>query len=110
MSENTACTSSWDHSIKLWDIFIGQETRSLRSPNKIFLSIDYSDLNQMIIAGLNDNHIRMYDPRSNEGNIVKATFTSHTGWCSSVAWSKTDPNLFVSGSYDMKAKLWDLRR
>ncbi len=110
MNVNNACTGSWDHSIKLWDIFTGQETRTLKSPSKIFLSIDYSPLNELIVAGLNDSHIRIYDPKSNEGNLVKINMTSHTGWVSSVSWSSTDRNLFVSGSYDNKAKLWDIRK
>ena len=72
--------------------------------------MDYSSLNNLIIAGLNDRHIRMYDPRSTEGTLVKSTFTSHTGWGSSVAWSKTNENVFVSGSYDCLLKIWDIRR
>ena len=110
MNEKNVCTASWDHSIKLWDVFIGQETQTLKSVNKIFLSIDYSPVNQLIAAGLNDSHVRLYDPRSNEGNLVKTTLSSHTGWCSSVFWSRTNENLLMSGSYDLKAKLWDIRK
>jgi ribosome biogenesis protein YTM1 len=90
-------------------LFTGEETRTLKSSNKIFLSIDYSPLKSLIAAGLNDNHVRIYDPKSKEGNIVKLTLTSHTGWISSVVWSKTNENMLISGSYDNLAKLWDLR-
>ncbi len=110
IDDKTACTAGWDHSIKLWDVFIGQETQTLKSLNKIFLSIDYSQVNQLICAGLNDSVIRIYDPRSNEGNLVKISLTSHTGWVSAVHWSKTNENLLVSGSYDNLAKLWDIRK
>ncbi len=67
MDEKNVCTASWDHSIKLWDMFTGQETKTLKSLNKIFLSVDYSPLSKLIAAGLNDNFVRIYDPRSNEG-------------------------------------------
>lgn len=110
MDDKTACTGSWDHSIRVWDMFSGQETRCLKSSNKIFLAVDYSPFKNLIAAGLNDNHIRLYDPRSNEGNIVKMTLTSHTGWCSSIFWSRTSENMMVSGSYDNLAKLWDIRK
>jgi len=109
-SANTACTASWDHSIKLWDIYIGQETRTIKSPNsRIFMDLDYSPLNELIVTGLNDSHCRIYDPRSKEGNVVKVTMSSHSGWCSSVSWSKKNANMFISGSYDNKTKMWDIR-
>jgi ribosome biogenesis protein len=111
MSENTACTGSWDHSIRLWDLYEAQETRCIRSgANKIFVSIDYSVNNQLIAAALNDNLIRLYDPRSNEGSVIKSTLSSHTTWCSSVFWSINNENLLISGSYDSLAKLWDIRK
>ena len=109
MSETKVCTASWDHTIKVWDVHSAQEVNTLASHNKIFLSIDYSQLNNLIVAGLNDRHVRLYDPRSTEGSFVKGIFSSHSGWCTSVAWSKHNENLFVSGSYDNLAKLWDIR-
>lgn len=109
MDDKTVSTGSWDHSIKIWDVYVGQETRTLKNSSKIFLTIDYSNKNKLIAAGLNDSTVRIYDPRSDEGNLVKISLTSHTGWCSSVFWSKSDENLLVTGSYDNSAKLWDIR-
>jgi len=45
-----------------------------------------------------------------DGAVVKCTFTSHTAWVSSVSWSLTKENLFISGGYDTVLKLWDTRR
>lgn len=45
-----------------------------------------------------------------EGAIVKSSFTSHRGWVSGVSWSPNNSNHFISGSYDMLMKLWDMRR
>lgn len=110
MDDKHVCTASWDYTIRIWDMYKAQETCTLTNNNKIFLSIDYSKINNLIIAGLNDRHIRLYDPRSQEGTLVKSTFTSHSGWCSSVKWSNTNEYLFISGSYDCLIKLWDTRR
>ena len=45
-----------------------------------------------------------------DGAVVKATYTSHTAWISSVAWSPTNEYHFISGSYDSLLKLWDTRK
>ena len=41
---------------------------------------------------------------------MKATFTSHIGWVSTVCWSNTHERLFISGGHDNILKLWDSRR
>jgi ribosome biogenesis protein len=33
----------------------------------------------------------------------------HSQWISSARWSKTEDNLFISGSYDNQVKMWDMR-
>lgn len=38
-----------------------------------------------------------------------AKFIGHTGGVMSVSLAPKDPNLFVSGSCDYTAKLWDIR-
>ena len=73
------------------------------------MDISFSPLNGLIAAGSCDRHVRIYDPRSQEGSIVKTSMSHHTGWVSSVAWSPSNEHLLLSGSYDAVAKLWDLR-
>lgn len=120
------CSVSMDHTIKLWDAevcfliiclcyyFIRYflQLCGIKSEiigQKAFLSASWSPLNNTILASSADRHIRLYDPRSNEGAICKTTFTSHTMWVSSVMWSKYDEHLFISGGYDSAVKLWDNR-
>lgn len=101
-------SSSWDHTIKLWDSELGGIKHELAG-NKSFFDLDYSLLSRAIIAASADRHIRLYDPRSTEGTLVKSVFTSHTQWVQSVRWSPVDENLFISGAYDNDMKLWDTR-
>ena len=107
-SLNEIMTASWDHTIKLWDVEHATNKSTING-NKVFLDISYSPLNGCIVASSSDRHIRMYDPRTTDGMVVKSTFTSHTAWVSSVCWSVNNENQFISGAYDCLLKLWDTR-
>jgi ribosome biogenesis protein YTM1 len=69
-------TSSWDHTIRVWDA----ETSSLKTElvgNKAFFDISYSPEKRMLLASASERTIRMYDPRSSEGLLVKSAYSSH---------------------------------
>lgn len=60
----TVLTSSWDHTMKIWDL----NMRAIKNEipgNKSFFDASFSNLNGMIIAASADKNIRLYDPRSN---------------------------------------------
>ncbi|XP_001602606.2 ribosome biogenesis protein WDR12 homolog [Nasonia vitripennis] len=101
-------TSSWDHTLKVWDTELGGIKHELAG-NKSFFDVDYSPLSKVLIAASADKHVRLYDPRSTEGAVCKSMFTSHTQWVQSVRWSTTQDHLFMSGAYDNNVKLWDTR-
>ncbi|XP_076461260.1 ribosome biogenesis protein WDR12 homolog [Babylonia areolata] len=108
LDKQKVVTSSWDHSLRLWDMQAAQQT-TLLPGTKAFLDVSYSQLSHMLVAASADRHVRLFDPRSSEGVVVKCAFTSHTGWVSGVDWSPTREHLFMSGSYDGISKLWDTR-
>ncbi len=41
--------------------------------------------------------------------MVKALFSSHTAWVSSVDWSQKNEHHFLSAGYDKTMKMWDMR-
>ncbi|KAL5006229.1 hypothetical protein ScPMuIL_015035 [Solemya velum] len=102
------CTASWDHTIKLWDMEQATEKKTLQG-SKVFFDISYSPLNHTLVSASADRFVRLWDPRSKDGAVVKCTYISHTAWVSSVEWSPTNSNQFVSGSHDKVMKLWDTR-
>ncbi len=104
----TVGTSSMDNTIRLWDIEVG-ETKQTLTGNKAFLCISFSPINHNLITGSCDRHIRLWDPRSSEGSLVKAVYSSHQSWVSSIDWSSCNENQFISGSYDNVVKQWDIR-
>lgn len=133
MADDMVLTSSWDHTLKIWDLSL-EGVKSEISGNKSFFDVSYSPLNGLIITSSADKNLRLYDARSNrkcafeslgkntfqitwnfvcvfaEGTVVKNTYLGHTAWVQSVCWSTTEPHLFISGSYDNQVKLWDMRR
>ncbi|CAB4055849.1 WDR12 [Lepeophtheirus salmonis] len=103
---NTLFSSSWDHTIKIWDLSISGMKSELVG-NKSFFDISYKD--NTVLAASADRFVRIYDARSTASSIVQSTFSSHTGWITSVAWCVDRENLFVSGSHDKLVKMWDSR-
>ncbi|VDO92139.1 unnamed protein product [Soboliphyme baturini] len=105
---NEVITASWDHRIFIWDLEMAGVKDSLAG-TKAFTSIDYSDLSNLLISSSADKYVRLWDPRSKEGNLVKCTFSSHKSWVTQVRWNQTNSNLFLSASYDNLLKMWDIR-
>jgi ribosome biogenesis protein len=56
-------SSSWDHTIKVWDAELGG-IKSEIIGNKSFFDLHWSTLNRLVITASADRHVRLYDPRS----------------------------------------------
>lgn len=106
--DGEVATCSMDHTLRFWDVELGGLKSQLVS-SKAFLGISYSKLNRQVVSASSDRHIRMWDSRSKDGAMVKCSYTSHTGWVSSVCWAPNLEEQFISGSYDGLMKLWDTR-
>lgn len=105
---NEVCTCSMDSTLRVWDVELGGIKTQLNG-SKAFFDVSYSYLSRALVTASADRHIRLWDPRSKEGSLVKSVFTSHNSWVFRVKWSPCDEFQFISGSYDTLVKLWDTR-
>lgn len=56
--------------------------------SRSFFGLSYSPVTRTIVTASADRAIRLYDPRSKDGVIVKSQYTSHQGWVTCVDWSR----------------------
>lgn len=122
-------TSSFDHSLKLWDL-THQDNISTFNTAKVVTSLHYSMVNRLILTSHTDDKIRLFDPNSNSssgvgedvshsnlnGSCVKTfgvtpsvTSKMPPQWISQVRWHPTSAHLFASVDYSGAVKLWDMR-
>jgi len=114
--ENILITSSWDHSIKSWDLTTQNNILTLNG-SKVVTCISRCCLRNIIASGHPDCRVRLWDMRtSNGGNEVEGggffdgtLRPSHKEWISSIQWSPTNPYILLSSSYDGTIKVWDIR-
>jgi len=104
-----------DQSVRTWDVETGACIHSMTA-SRVISALAAAPKGGLVASADFDGAVRLYDPRSDDGAVVKATLASHCQPCSSVAWSPVDGNLLVSGSFDdpvgdkfNNLKLWDIR-
>uniref|UniRef100_A0A1J3FEM6 Ribosome biogenesis protein WDR12 homolog n=1 Tax=Noccaea caerulescens TaxID=107243 RepID=A0A1J3FEM6_NOCCA len=102
-------SSSWDHSVRRWDVDTGKETLNLFC-GKALNSLDVGgEGSALVAAGGSDPVLRVWDPRKPGTSAPVFQFSSHASWISACKWHKSSWFHLLSASYDGKIMLWDLR-
>jgi len=105
-----AISSSWDKSLRLWELSSGKTTKRFQDHEKDVLSVAFSSDNRQIVSGSRDKTIKLW-------NILgECKFTlseeGHQGWVSCVRFSSATQQqplpLIVSAGWDRVVKVWNL--
>jgi guanine nucleotide-binding protein subunit beta-2-like 1 protein len=105
-----AVSSSWDKTLRLWELSTGKSKGLFNSHEKDVLSVAISEDNRQIVSGSRDKTVKLW----NTVGKVKYTFKEdgHQGWVSCVRFSpprEQQPlNLMVSAGWDRVVKVWDV--
>ncbi|XP_064386257.1 F-box/WD repeat-containing protein 9-like [Halichondria panicea] len=98
------CSGSWDHTINIWDIAVGQNIASIKKEHKsVVLSLTMPQPNQLV-STCQDKRVREIDLRQPIG--VTICHTEHTQSVLSVA---ANERFIYSGSEDKSVCVWDRR-
>ena len=75
INDSRICSTSWDHSIRVWDIEAGGKIAQING-NVAFFSASYSPLNNLLLGSCADRHVRLYDIRVKRKITFITFFTS----------------------------------
>jgi len=98
-----ASGSSYDGTVKLWDMVSSQERATLKGHTISVLSVTFSPDGRTLASGSNDRTVKLWDVAS---GVEKATL-KHAYPVRSVSFSP-DGRTLASGSDDRTVKLWDV--
>jgi len=103
-----ALSSSWDHTLRLWDLNSETKPKLFKGHTHDVTGVAFSSDNRQIVSGSRDRTVKLW----NTVGECKHTYTEggHTDWVSSVRFSPdvTSPTV-ISGGWDKLVKVWNLR-
>ncbi|KAI7952472.1 hypothetical protein MJO29_008103 [Puccinia striiformis f. sp. tritici] len=104
-----ALSSSWDKTLRLWDLNTGLTTRLFVGHTKDVLSVSFSADNRQIVSGSRDRTIKLWNTLGECKYEIKDE--GHNGWVSCVRFSPNPMNpVIVSAGWDKVVKVWELSK
>ena len=103
-------SAAWNGTVKLWDLAAGGALADQRSSDKVHLCIDAlaPAASAELAAGNMDHSIALYDLRDKVSAAVSIS-NAHGAAVGAIRANPAAPQLFASGGYDGRLKVWDVR-
>jgi len=100
-------SSSWDKTMRLWDLNTGNTVRTFQGHTKDVNSVAFSGDNRQIVSGSRDKSIKLWNTLAECKYTIQEDM--HTDWVSKVAFSPSAKMpLIVSAGWDKLVKVWNL--
>ncbi len=100
-----ALSSSWDGTLRLWEIESGKCTKQFKGHTKDVLSVSFSADNRQIVSGSRDRSIKLWNTLGECKYTIQED--GHTEWVSCVRFSPNQQApLIVSAGWDKLVKIW----
>lgn len=103
-----AYSSSWDHSVKTWDLTTAACVDTRTTAQSLFSIAHLPDVS-LLATGTSARHITLIDPRASATSISAMTLRGHQNGVVSLAKDPSSTYGLVSGSHDGTCKVWDIR-
>jgi len=104
-----ALSSSWDGTLRLWNLKTGETRRKFSGHKKDVLSVAFSHDNRQIVSGSRDKAVKVW----NTVGVCKETLDgqiAHNDWVTCVRFSpNADDPVIVSAGRDKVIKVWSLK-
>ena len=99
-----ALSSSWDKSLRLWELASGNTTRTFVGHDNDVLSVSFSADNRQIVSASRDRTIKLWNTLGDCKFSI--TDKGHTDWVSCVRFSPNPQNpVIVSAGWDKLVKV-----
>lgn len=103
-----ALSSSWDKTLRLWDLNFGNTSRLFQGHKGDVLSVAFSPDNRQIVSGSRDRSIKLWNTL---GECKCSIEDAHSDWVSAVKFSPNPLNpIVVSAGWDKIVKVWTLSK